>query len=60
MSLTGNSRPIVTRGSRISRAPPHLTLPDFLNLDGRKNDVVNYRKLSLRPSASDVHMPNFS
>ena len=26
--------PIVTRGSRVSRPPPHHTLPDFLNLNG--------------------------
>ena len=30
-------RPIVTCGSRVSRAPPHHTLPDFLNLHGSKN-----------------------
>ena len=29
MSLTGNSRPLVTRGSRVSRVPPHYTLPLF-------------------------------
>ena len=27
--------PIVLRGSRVSRAPPHQTLPAFLNLKGR-------------------------
>ena len=31
----GNSHPIVIRGSRVSGAPPHHTLPDFLNLNGR-------------------------
>ena len=36
MSLTGNIQPIVTRGSRVSRAPPHHTLPAFLNLHGSK------------------------
>ena len=34
MSLTSNSHPIVTRGSRVSRTPPHHTLPAFLNLYG--------------------------
>ena len=29
MSLTGNSHPIETRGSRVSRAPPHHTPPRF-------------------------------
>ena len=33
MFLTGNSHPIVTRGSRVSRAPPHHTLPTFKNLN---------------------------
>ena len=28
----GSSRPIVTRGTRVSRAPPHHTLTAFLNL----------------------------
>ena len=40
MSLTGNSHPIVTRGSRVSRAPLHHTLrgglPAFQNLHGTK------------------------
>ena len=26
--------PIVTRGSQVSRAPPHHTLPTFLDLHG--------------------------
>ena len=34
MSLTGNSHPIVTRCSRVSRAPPNHTLPAFLILHG--------------------------
>ena len=38
VSLTGNSHPTVTRGSRVSRAPPNHTLlgglSAFLNLDG--------------------------
>ena len=36
MSLTGNIHPKVTRGSRVSRAPAHHSLPAFLNLHGRK------------------------
>ena len=36
MFLTGNSHPIETRGSRVSRAPPHHTYPAFLNLQGIK------------------------
>ena len=28
-----SSLPIVTRGSGVSRAPPHHTLPAFLNLN---------------------------
>ena len=40
MSLTGNSHSFVTRGSRVSRAPPHDKLPGglpaFLNLHGMK------------------------
>ena len=32
MSLIGISHPNVTRGSRLSRAPYHDTLPAFLNL----------------------------
>ena len=30
-----NSYLIVTRGSRVSRVPPHHTLPAFLNLNDR-------------------------
>ena len=29
------SHPTVTRGSCVSRTPPHHTLPAFLNLSGR-------------------------
>ena len=29
-----SSQPIVTRGSRVSRAPPHHALPAFLILNG--------------------------
>ena len=32
----GKSHPTVTRGSRVSRAPPHHILPAFLNLHGTK------------------------
>ena len=38
MSLTGSSRPIMTRGSRVYRTPPHHTLPAFINLHGRSFD----------------------
>ena len=31
-----SSHPIVTRSSRSSCAPPHQTLPAFINLNGRK------------------------
>ena len=41
MSLTGNSHPIVTRGSRISRAPPHHTLPAFLNLHDSETKIFS-------------------
>ena len=34
VSLLLTVRPIVTCGSRVSRAPPHYTLPAFLNLHG--------------------------
>ena len=43
MSRTGNSHPIVTRGSRVSRAPPHRTLPTFLNLHDIKTFLSRYR-----------------
>ena len=38
-----SSHPIVTRGSRVSRAPPHHTLPTFLNLNG----IISYLVLSI-------------
>ena len=34
MSFTGKCHPIVTRGSRVSRALSHHTLPAFVNLNG--------------------------
>ena len=34
MCLTGNSQPIVTRDSRVSRAPPNHAILSFLNLYG--------------------------
>ena len=38
-----SSHPIVTRGSRVSRAPARHTLPAFLNLDGRiRNNARNF------------------
>ena len=45
MSLTGNCHPIVTRGARVSRAPPHLIFPAFLNIHGIKPFYSNkFRK----------------
>ena len=41
MSLTGYSHPIVTRGSRVSCALPHHTLPAFLNLHGSREQNYN-------------------
>ena len=35
----GNSHPIVTRGSRVSRAPPHHTLPRFSQSSWYKNII---------------------
>ena len=47
VSLKRNSRSIVTRGARVSRAPPHHTLrvsvPAFLNLHG----IFIYRLIML-------------
>ena len=34
MSLTGNNRPLMTRGSRVSRAPPLHIFPTILTLHG--------------------------
>ena len=34
MLHSDSTHPIVTRGSRVSRAPPHHTLPALLNLNG--------------------------
>ena len=48
MSLAGKIHPIVTRGSRVSRAPPHHTLPAFLNLNGsetRISSLIRYECL---------------
>ena len=41
----GSSHPIVTRGSRVSHAPPHHTVPAFLNLHGsikQNGKIQNY------------------
>ena len=57
MSLIGNSHPHVTRGYHVSRAPPHHTLPAFLNhygierssiniFGGRSNDLPVFKKLN--------------
>ena len=35
-----SSNPIVTRDSRVSRAPPHHNLPAFLNLNGSKSATL--------------------
>ena len=48
-----SSHPIVTRGSRVSRAPPPHTLPAFLNLNGNTimvlcPEVIQYFQLSLK------------
>ena len=34
--------PIVTRGSRVSRAPPRHTIPAFLNLNGSEIILAHY------------------
>ena len=39
-----SSQPILTRGSRVSRAPPHHTLPAFLNINGSISIDENYKK----------------
>ena len=57
MSLTGYSHPIVQRASRVSRTPPHHTLPTFLSLDGRKIDS-RMRKFSFM--GLDWIIENFS
>ena len=43
----GNSHPIVTSGSRVSRAPPHHFSPTFLNLHGTKCKRVIRRNRNL-------------
>ena len=35
-----NGHPIVTRGSRVSHAPPYHTLPAFLNLHGSFQKII--------------------
>ena len=35
-----SSHPIVTRGSRVSRAPPHHILPAFLNFNGSWSHII--------------------
>ena len=50
MSLTGNSQPIATRGSHVSRAPTHHTLrggrPGFLNLYGTISSHQTFQRLA--------------
>ena len=45
MSLTGNSHPIVIRGSRVSRVSPHHNLLASLNLHGGKQYLQKIHKL---------------
>ena len=51
MSLKGNSQPIATRGSCVSCAPPHQTLPAFLNPHGIKTRY-NLKLTKLTPKLS--------
>ena len=44
MSLTGNNHPIVTRDSRVSRAPPHHIFPAFVDLHGSKSGLKKIKK----------------
>ena len=73
VSLTGNSHPIVTGGSRVSHAPPRHTLregfPAFLNLHGRliqiersKNEFPYFQcaKLILKYRSSSVESLSFT
>ena len=41
----GNSRPIVTCGPRVTRAPLHHTLSVFLNLHGIKGEFYIWKVL---------------
>ena len=48
MSLTGSTHPIVSRGFRGSHAPPHPSLPAFLNLPGtRKKEFFSHNNVFL-------------
>ena len=40
-----SSHPTVTRGSRVSRAPPLHTLPAFLNINDRKTKTFLNKKI---------------
>ena len=51
----GNSHPIVTRGSWVSRAPPHHTFPAFLNL---QDIIIKSRTVDL-VAPSDFSLKNF-
>ena len=39
-----SSHPILTCGSRLSRAPPHHTLPAFLYLNGKEKGKTVYNQ----------------
>ena len=50
MSSTGSSHLIVTRGSPVSLAPTHHTLPAFLNLHGIRftsKTIIDYKTYSI-------------
>ena len=47
MSITGNSHLLVTRGSRVSPAPPYHILPAFPNIHGRSK-ILTYGTLFFR------------
>ena len=51
MLLSDSIHSIVLRGSRISRAPPHHTLPALLNLNGR-----TFRKIFQRPRGARLQV----
>ena len=52
MLLFDSSHSIVTRDCRVPRAPPHHTLPAFLNLNGsiKQNNgkIQNYFEIEVR------------
>ena len=61
MFFFGSSHSIVTRGTRISRAPPHNTIPAFLNVNGRKiqNIIIELLKeCDLNSDCSNFELQN--